>query len=77
MSVGAGIIWLMDAPVDDLDARATAVLDEALSARGDFPGWLGERLAVVAARHGTPQALIAGVLTGSWEAELVLRLAGG
>lgn len=75
MSVGASTLGCMGTPADDLDARAIAVLDEALRGRADFAGWLGERLGQVAARHGTPEVLIAG-RPGSWEAPLVRRLAG-
>lgn len=75
VSVGASTIGCMGTPTDDLDVRAVAVLDEALRNRADFPGWLGLMLGQVAARHGSPEVLTAG-RPGSWEAELVLRLAG-
>ena len=74
--MGASTLGCMGTPADDLDARAVAVLDEALRNRADFPGWLGQILGQVAARHGTPETLIGG-RPGSWEAQHVLRLAGG
>jgi len=74
--VWKGTLGRMDTPTDDLDERAAAVLDEALRGRADFAGWLGQILGQVAARHGSPEVLTAG-RPGSWEAQHVLRLAGG
>jgi hypothetical protein len=63
-------------PDADYTARAVAAITEALAAGGDFPAWLAEVLATVAKSAGSPDALIAG-RPASWEAPLVLRLAGG
>jgi hypothetical protein len=56
--------------------RAISAITEAVAAEPDFPGWLAGVLAVAAERRGSSYALIAG-RSGSWEADLVVRLVRG
>jgi hypothetical protein len=53
-----------------------AAIGAAVDAEGDFPGWLADVLATVAAIHGGSDVLTAG-RPGSWEADLISRLVGG
>ena len=59
-----------------LTDAAVVVLLAAHGTEPDFPGWLADVLARVAARLGSSHALIQG-RPGSWEADLVLRLVWG
>lgn len=56
--------------------RAVEVVTEAARTEHDFGGWLSLVLVRAAARLGSLDALTAG-RPGSWEAELVDRLARG
>jgi hypothetical protein len=57
-------------------SAAIAALTTAIQHEHDFPGWLADVLAAVAARHGSSYALVAG-RPGSWEANLVTHLVRG
>jgi hypothetical protein len=55
---------------------AVKAMARAVEAEHDFPGWLADVLARVAARQGSIDALTAG-RPGSWEASLLDQLARG
>jgi hypothetical protein len=57
-------------------SAAIAALTTAVQHEHDFPGWLTDILAAVAARHGSSHALVAG-RPGSWEASLITHLVRG
>lgn len=57
-------------------SAAIAALTTAVQHEHDFPGWLADVLAAVAARHGSSYSLVAG-RPGSWEAGLVTHLVRG
>jgi hypothetical protein len=56
--------------------QAVGALTRAVERERDFPGWLADVLARVAAAKGSIDALTAG-RPGSWEASLLDRLARG
>jgi hypothetical protein len=61
---------------DDYTARAVAAVTEAVRGERDFGGWLSLVLVAAAAQTGSLDDLTAG-RPGSWEADLVDRLARG
>jgi len=60
----------------DYTGRAVAAVTEAAHAEHDFGGWLSLVLVLAAAECGSLDALTIG-RPGSWEADLVDRLARG
>jgi hypothetical protein len=57
-------------------AQAVAAITDAIHGEHDFPGWLSLCLVLAAAQTGSLDDLTAG-RPGSWEADLVDRLARG
>jgi hypothetical protein len=57
-------------------AQAVAAITDAIHGERDFPGWLSLVLVLAAAQTGSLDDLTAG-RPGSWEADLVDRLARG
>ena len=60
----------------DYTTRAVEAITEAIRGERDLPGWLSLVLVLAAAQTGSLDDLTAG-RPGSWEAELVDRLARG
>ena len=62
---------------DTYTADAVAAMRRALLAEADFGGWLANVLATVAASEESGTDALTAGRPGSWESELVERLASG